>query len=148
MENIWTKINDDLPLYMKYICDKYELVCTKISPLKTALIGKGFALIIAIDRFDAKVIYFYKENNEEKVFLCDNYFAEKYDSNDRINLLEEGECENIIRNNLIIIANGLMNKWENVLKGQTDWIDKYKKSKWFAVERLLPEEVKRIEILL
>lgn len=147
MKNIWIKINEDLPIYMQHICIKYGLTCTKISLLKTALVGNGFALIIEIDRFDAKVSYLYKEKNRVNVFLCDNYFAERYDSDDRINLLEEEGAENIIRNNIIIIANGLLNKWGNVLEGQREWINEYKLSKWFAVGRILPEELKIIEML-
>lgn len=95
MENIWTKINDDIPLYMKNVCKKYKLVCIKISPLKTALVGERFALIIAIDRFDATVSYLHMNGKEVKVYSCDNYFAEKYDANDRVNLLN-GEGQNIL----------------------------------------------------
>ena len=145
MENIWTKINDDIPLYMKNICKRYKLFCIKISPLKTALIGKRFALIIAIDRFYATVSYLYMEEKKIKVYSCDNYFAEKYDDNDRINLLDGEGAERIVRNNIIIIANGLANKWTNVLKGEIDWLENYKKSEWFSMGRLLPEELEKIE---
>lgn len=145
MENIWTKINNDIPLYMEDICKNYKLFCIKISPLKTALIGKRFALIIAIDRFYATVSYLSTEEKTIKVYSCDNYFAEKYDDNDRINLLNGYGAESIVRNNIIIIANGLVNKWTNVLKGEIDWLENYKKSKWFSVERLLPEELEKIE---
>ena len=68
MNNIWTRINDDVAMYMKSICEKYKLVCIKISPLKTALVGEGFALIIAIDRFDATVSYLHNDS-ELQVYL-------------------------------------------------------------------------------
>lgn len=145
MENIWTKINEDIPLYMEGICEKYKLACIKISPLKTALVGEKYALIIAIDRFEATVSYLCRDGKEIKLYSCDNYFAEKYDADDRINLLGGEGAENMVRNNIIIIANGLANKWRNVLEGETDWIENYKKSKWFSVQKLLPEEIEKIE---
>ncbi|MBD5541507.1 MAG: hypothetical protein HDR00_10035 [Lachnospiraceae bacterium] len=145
MENIWTKINDDIPLYMGNICEKYKLLCIKISPLKTALVGKKFALIVAIDRFDAKVSYLCINGKEIRVYLCDNYFAEKYDENDRVNLLSGEGAECIVRNNIIIMANGLLNKWRNVLEGERDWLENYKKSKWFSEQKLPLKEIMKIE---
>ena len=125
MKNIWTEINDDIPRYVQNICKKFELVCIKISPLRTALIGKKFALIITVDRFDAVIYYLHMDGKEIKVYLCDNYFAEKFDAND--------------------IANGLLSKWEDVLKGEKDWIENYKKSKWFSEYKLPSEEMRKIE---
>lgn len=145
MENVWVKINNDVPKYMKDVCDKYNLFCVKVSSLKTALVGEKFALVIAIDRFYATVSYLYMEGKNIKKYSCGNYFAEKYDNDDRINLLAGEGAENIVRNNLIIIANGLSNKWRNVLEGERGWLEDYEKSKWFSVERLLPEEISKIE---
>ena len=36
MRSVWTKINDDIPEYMKIICEKYKLFCVKVSSIKTA----------------------------------------------------------------------------------------------------------------
>ena len=140
MEDLWTKINNDVPRYMKKICEKYEIICVKLSPIKTALIGDGYALIISFDRFEAKVSYLQNNGKENILFLCDNYMAEKYNAEDRNNLLEGNGAEILVRNNLIIIANGLESKWHEVLNGDTKWIDDYKKSKWYAVGRLTVEE--------
>lgn len=145
MENIWTKINDDVPLYMENVCKKYKLVCIKISPLKTALVGKKFTLIIAIGRFDATVSYLYMDGKKIRVYLCDSYFAEKYDADDRVNLLNGEGAEYIVRNNIIIIANGLLNKWRGVLDGKMDWIESYKKSKWFSEQKIPLEEIEKIK---
>lgn len=147
MENLWTKINDDVPMYMKKICEKYHLVCVKISSIKTALVGKKFALIIAIDRFDASVYYLHMEGKEIKIYFCDFYFGQKYDADDRGNLLEGKGAEIEVRNNLIIIASGLLNKWGNVLSGEKEWLEDYKKSNWCFEERsFLPEEIEKIMI--
>lgn len=144
-QDIWTKINDDIPLYTKDICEKYKLFCTKISSIRTALIGKKFALIVGVDRFYATIGYLYMDGSKINVYSCGNYFAEKYDANDRINLLNGEGADIYVRNDIIISVNGLLNKWGNVLKGETDWIENYKKSAWFSVKRLLPEEIEKIE---
>ncbi|ROR29180.1 hypothetical protein EDD66_103115 [Mobilisporobacter senegalensis] len=145
MENIWTKINDNIPGYMQKINKQYNMTCIKISPLKTAMIGEGFALIIAIDRFDANVSYVYKVKDEFIVLLCDNYFAEKYDTDDRKDLLSEDGAETSVINNLIVISNGLISKWNNVLSGENEWIADYKKSRWYAVGKMTPDEMRIIE---
>ena len=58
MDNLWKNINDNIPMYMNKICKEYNLVCVKVSPLKTAMIGDGFAIMIAIDRFDIEIYFF------------------------------------------------------------------------------------------
>ena len=45
MDNLWTNINDNIPMYMSKICKEYNLVCVKISPLKTAMIGTLLFLV-------------------------------------------------------------------------------------------------------
>jgi hypothetical protein len=145
MENNWTKINDDISKYMDKINEQYKMKYVKISQLKTAIIGKGFALIIAIDRFDASVSYLSKSDDKIMILLCDNYFAERYDENDRNGLLLGSGAEVSVINNLKIIDSGLSNKWREVLNGETDWLDNYNKSKWYAVGRLTPDEMKIIK---
>lgn len=35
-------------MYMNEICQKHKLECVKVSPLKTAMVGDGFAIMIAM----------------------------------------------------------------------------------------------------
>lgn len=146
--NIWEKANEDIPYYMKKICDAYGLRCIKISPLKTAVVGEKYALIIAVDRFDAKVSYLDIDKEKRTLYLCDNYFAEKYDADDRVGLLDGEGADIIVRNNIIVISNGLASKWADVLRGDKRWILNYKKSKWFSIGNLLPAEEKKINTLI
>ena len=64
MENLWTNINDDIPMYMKEVCKEHNLKCVKISSLKTAMVGNGFAIMIAIDRFDIEIYYLHKKGKD------------------------------------------------------------------------------------
>ena len=45
-----------------------------------------------------------------------------------------------IKNCLIIAAKGLASKWENVLEGDTKWLEKYKSSSRYAKENLTTDE--------
>ena len=87
MDNLWTNINDHIPMYMNKICKEYNLVCVKISPLKTAMIGDEFAIMIAIDRFDIEIYYLYKRDPDMGKYHCGSFFAQAYDSQDREDLL-------------------------------------------------------------
>lgn len=133
MENIWTKINENIEIYFKDIIKCYNMKVVKISPLKTAMVKSEFALIVSVDRFSADVSYLIreKEDNNLELLPCGNFFAEKFTSEDRRNLLQGDTAENMVINNLIVINNGLKNKWSDVLEGNVSWIADHEKSKWY-----------------
>ena len=145
MENVWTKINDEIPTYVKSLCQKYDMFCVKIAPLKTAIVGKKFALIITIDRFYTDVVYVYKEDKNILLYSCGDYFAEKYNDEDRVGLLSGNGADILVRNDIVVTVNGLVNKWGDVLEGKREWIDKFKKSSRFSVGNLAVAEVKQLE---
>ena len=143
MKDFYEKINCEIPKkYMKRICEKYNLKCVKLFRA-TALIGDGYGLIISIGMFDVYVSYVQKQGEECLEFSCDNYFAERYDDADRVNLLE-GEGDVYVRNALTIVANGLESKWSDVLAGDTKWLEDYKKSRWYEVRKLPENDMKKI----
>ena len=140
MDNLWTNINDHIPMYMNKICKEYNLVCVKISPLKTAMIGDEFAIMIAIDRFDIEIYYLYKRDPDMGKYPCGSFFAQACDSQDREDLLSGEGADIYIKNCLLIVARGLASKWENVLKGDTKWLEKYRSSSRYAKENLTADE--------
>ena len=40
-------------------------------------------------------------------YSCSNFFVDRYDSNDRTNIVKGNTAEDIVINNLIIISSGL-----------------------------------------
>lgn len=44
--------------------------------------------MIGIDRFEVTVSYLH-DDNEMEVYSCDNYFAERYDANDRVIVVQQ-----------------------------------------------------------
>lgn len=146
MDNLWTELNNEIPKYFSELAKKYSLTFIQISNLKTALVCKKYALIISIDRFSANVEYIVR-NSTKKLLLygCSNFFAEQYDNNDRVNLIKGNGAKELIINNFTVINNGLQSKWEDVLSGSTDWINDFKKSKWYNEKKLSKEEARILE---
>ena len=73
VDNLWTNINDNIPMYMNEICKEHKLECVKVSPLKTAMIGDEFAIMIAIDRFDIEIYYLYKKDRDKVKYPCGSF---------------------------------------------------------------------------
>ena len=61
MDNLWSRMNEEVPIYMHDIIEKYSMSSIKLSSAKTALICKNYCLIISIDRFEATISYLYKK---------------------------------------------------------------------------------------
>lgn len=73
-------------------------------------------------------------------YSCGSFFAQAYDGHDRENLLSGEGADIYIKNCLLIAAKGLASKWENVLEGDTMWLEKYKSSSRYAKENLTADE--------
>ena len=104
------------------------------------MVGDGFAIMIAIDRFDIEIYYLYKKERDVVKYPCGSFFAQAYDSQDRENLLSGEGSYIYIKNCLLITAKGLASKWKNVLAGDTKWLEKYKSSSRYAKENLTADE--------
>ena len=48
-----------------------------------------------------------------------------------LGLMEE-DAKTIIKNEFTVISKGLVSKWNNVLEGDTQWIETYKKTLWYS----------------
>lgn len=142
MKNIWTELNNNVSKHMEKVIHCYSLKCVKIGELNSALVGKGFAIIISIDRFYVTISYLTKCDNQYVLFQCNNYLREKFDSKDRAGLIDNDDIKNDIINELVIISNGLMDKWKDLLNGDKTWIDDYKKSRWYSEKKVNEKENK------
>jgi len=143
MGSLWEDLNNQVPEYFGDIAREFSLEFLKVSPLKTALTKGDFAIIIYIDRFSAGLAYVLRDNKGRNIeYNCDNFFAEKYDAEDRIGLIkdENKTAKEYIINDLIIMRNGLRNKFTYILEGDTTWIEEYRKSEWFS-ERVLRNNI-------
>lgn len=146
MEDLWEKLNEKIPVYFHEIAESYYMQFIKISRISTALVNNKFALLISIDRFSADVNYIIRDRNRNLVnYSCGNFFAEKYNSLDRQNLVVGNTAKEMVINNLIVISRGLRNKWSDVLKGSTEWIGEFEKSKWYSIRKVDNQELKVLE---
>lgn len=148
MNDLWEELNDNVPSYLETIINNYQLKVVKLNHIKTALVNKNYALIISMDRFHVDVDYLTMEDGKKMIkYNISNFLAEKYDEKDRTNLVEGNTAREIIINNLIIINQGLQNKWETILLGGKEWIIKFKQSKWFSEEAIQDDEKKLENIM-
>ena len=108
MDNLWTNINDHIPMYMNKICKEYNLVYVKRSQLKTARIEDEFVIMIAIYRFDIEIYYLYKRDLDMGKYPCGSFFAQAYDSQDREDLLSGEGADIYIKNCLLMKRRYLM----------------------------------------
>lgn len=139
MGDLWETLNDEMvPRYFTGICEKYGFRMVKIDSIHTGLIKDHFALIIGLDRFNAVVKYAIRyPNGECKLYYCDNFLTRKYDADDRVGIPAGSGASTSIQGDLMIISRGLVSKWENILLGDTDWIDELKRYS-STCERWLP----------
>lgn len=145
MDNLWTELNKQIPIFLKIIIDEFQLKVIEITEIETALIGSNYAILISIDRFYAEVDYVNRNSaNELKKYRCSSFFAEKYDEKDRVNLLEEHGAKEMIANNLTVISRGLLSKWRSILEGNVDWLETYKESSWASESYLHDFEIKKL----
>ncbi len=143
MDSIWTMINDEMGKYMEKVIKKYNMNCVKLNKLSSILYNDYCYLIINIDRFGVDFIYVFEEEGEILGYECSNYLCMRFDDVDRQNLLQETKAGDAVKNELIVIANGWVNKCEDVLTGEKDWIQKYEKSPFYSKTKL-PIDVERI----
>ncbi len=67
------------------------------------------------------------------MYYCDNFLALAFDDNDRKGLQDGDDVYTRIKNEILITSRGLVSKWENILKGDTKWLEDYKKSRWYSM---------------
>lgn len=142
MKDLWEELGDSVPEYFDELIQKYHLDAIKINKLTTALVSDTYAITIGIDRFYVDLNYITRnENNVLTKYNCNNFFAEKFDDKDRENLISgTGPKESII-NNFIVIRQGLLSKWSNVLEGDKKWLEQFKISKWYEVSKVREDEL-------
>ncbi|MCR5770398.1 MAG: hypothetical protein K6G87_04085 [Butyrivibrio sp.] len=63
----------------------------------------------------------------------------RFDDDDRKNLIDVVKAGDNVINDLIITANGLLSKCEDVLTGQKKWLEKYKTSSRYSEVKLSNE---------
>lgn len=140
MQDIWVRMNENIPKYFGLISQKYNLRIVKISSTKTAIVGSKFAIIILIGKFTVDVYYATRIGSSKEILNCGSFLAEKYSLENRQDLLKNDEAESIIINELKVISSGLVSKWETILLGDLNWIAEFKNSRWYSKAYLTQDE--------
>lgn len=111
----------------KEIIERYHFEVVPINEHEVALVGKGFAISVSVSREGATVYYIMVNEQQELIeYWFDNYICSKFDTKDRENYGKPANYNERIISELKVTASGLLNHWDNVLKGDQGWIEEYK----------------------
>ena len=141
LNTVWTRINEDVPEYMKKVCEKYGMVCEKISPLETILYNRKCCLIIQIDKLHITILCVKDINGKMHAYDCSSYFAMRFDNEDKQGLITVEKAGDNIKNELIVVANGFVTKCEDVFTGDKNWLKSYQDSSRCSDVRLTSETI-------
>ena len=110
----------------KSIIDKYSMIYTAFDKDQFAIAGKGFALIFTIHLGEVSIRYVMPNSQGGlEVYNFDLFIVGKFDANDRKGVKEAVTNEEAVSNEIIIMARGLMNHWQDLLQGNKSWIEEY-----------------------
>lgn len=114
------------------IVKKYNLKEKKISENEMAYISSNYVFIVTIEPLGINISYSTK-TDLPYIYYCDNFLSEAFDDNDRVGIQYGDDANTRIKNEILIASRGLVSKWENILKGDTKWLEDFKKSFWYSM---------------
>lgn len=120
------------------IITKYGLLVEQRDTNTIMLRGSGYALEVIVSR-DGVSLY-YQTNNSYGELLqydIDSYISSQFTLEDRKEIGNPQTIEEIIIAELKVTASGLLNHFENILKGYKKWIDVYEQSPFAVAPRIL-----------
>lgn len=132
--------------YFKQILENYNLEICKINNHIFFLYSNKYILIISISR-DGVNIKYVKRNSDGKLeeFQIDSFISEKFDEIDRKDIGYPETIYDIVLAELKIVASGLERHFNNLLKGEIEWIDDFMTSSFDGAIRE-PNSVNKLYI--
>lgn len=105
------------------IIKKYNYKVIIINNQEIALIGKEFAISIAVSLEGATINYITPNEKGELIeYWFTNFISNKFDSNDRKNYGNPKNNDERINSELKVIVSGLLMHWDSMLNGDKSWI--------------------------
>lgn len=113
------------------IIRKYKFNFITVNNYAYFLIGKGFSISITISLEGSRIYYIVPTENGDLIeYWFDNFICSKFDAQDREKFGKPSTNYERIVAELRVTASGLLNHWDNMLKGSKSWIEEYKKYKF------------------
>ncbi|MDD3224283.1 MAG: hypothetical protein PHX70_06180 [Clostridium sp.] len=110
----------------KNILENYDLKYIPINDFSIALVGWKFAIIVEVSRDGVTLSYIMPDENGVLVeYWFDSFISSKFESSDRKDIGNPKTINEIITAELKISAKGLVNHWEDILRGDRRWIIDY-----------------------
>ena len=118
------------------LANKYALFCTDIGD-NIALIGNDFCILFKFNQGEVNIDYLLVQNGEIYIYPFNNFIASSFCADDRIGIKREQGLFNYSITDLKILKRGLENHFTDILKGSKNWIESYKKSKYYYEPRIM-----------
>lgn len=142
------KIVNTVGSIMGNVIRKYNFEMVPFNENGVFLIGRGFALIIYINREGVDLYYVIPKNNELVEYRISNFVQCKFTDKDRDDYVNSSTNEERIISELKIFASGLLNHWGDLLSGDKMWLKTYQgngtKANQFVTSILAPTFAKQI----
>ena len=108
------------------IMNKYDMRYLNVDNNEFAIVGRDFALIFTIHLDDIFISYVMRNSHGElEIYDFDSFIVEKFNAIDRENIKKTNIVEERVKNGLKIIARGLSNHWDGLMKGDKNWVEDY-----------------------
>ena len=123
----------DVPKYLDGLAKKYNMHFKLISATEHAMFNDKCCIIIGIDRRDGVILNMtFLENGRRTEYIMNGYLINKFDDPDRYSLFHDCvPTDENIRNQLTMVSRGLDSKWSDLLNGDMNWFEDFKKTSFY-----------------
>lgn len=114
---------------------KYDLRIVNRSTNIMELSGNVFSILFTYD-LDTNWIYYF-DKKEDKTYLISDYINSNAEDIDRKDIPKEGTISKEIERTLKIQSRVIFRKFNDLLSGDNDWFENYKKSQFFQERKTI-----------
>lgn len=119
------RINDMIPEIFSEIIRTYNFKYMRIDGLHSVLAKDNYAISMSVNKDYVDIYFFHREEAIIVKYWLQPFLMENLDDDDRSVARDGDDIETSIINYLLIYEKVLRTKWQNILMGQKDWVEKY-----------------------
>lgn len=134
------KVNNEIPKIFKKIVKKYKLKHMRINGLNSAFVKDNYAIIMSVDRDYVDINFLYRDGTKIIKYWLQPFLIENLDDEDRSVQRVEKDFNTKLINYILLYEKTLSSKWQSILMGQMDWVERYNEKTYMRAIRELNEE--------
>lgn len=141
------RANDEIPIIFEDIINQYNFNIKKTLSGETVIYKDDYGIVFNGDRDYVNIYFLKKEGDKIFSYWIQPFMMDKLTDEDRSNEREGNDNYTTLINYLLIYEKVLRTKRENILMGQMDWVEDFKKSSMWSIRELYPKEYSRFKDL-